>query len=297
MTMTNFLANAVAFKIGDFAVYWYGIIITSAILIATVFCIFETKRHNGSLDYVLTLFICVLPLAILFARLAYVVFHPHDFFPVKSWGDFVEIFNIREGGISILGAIPGGILGAFINYKISKKDRIPFSELLDILAPSMILGQALGRWGNFVNQELYGKIITNPKLQFFPFAVQIDYHTVTDAEGRIVEVIENGWFQATFFYEMILNLIGFVILLIIGRKVKKNLACLTFYMTWYFAVRSFMESLRTDAVVSGGMHVGVIGCAIVAVLSFVVFILIVTGKIKTGVPNYAIEKPIEPQDE
>lgn len=283
--MTNFLANAVAFTIGDFNVYWYGIIITAAILIATVFCMFETKRHKGNADYILTLFICVIPLAIIFARLAYVIFHPSDFFPVKSWGDFVEIFNIREGGISILGAIPGGILGAFINYKLVKKDKIPFGELLDILSPAMILGQALGRWGNFVNQELYGKPITDPNLQWFPFAVKID------------NGIDQGWFQATFFYEMVLNLIGFAILLVIGRKVKKNLACLTFYMTWYFAVRSVMESLRADAVVSGGLHVGVLGCAIVSVLSFVVFILIVTGKLKTGTPAYAIEKPIEPEDE
>lgn len=96
---------------------------------------------------------------------------------------------------------------------------------------------------------------------------------------------------------MVLNLIGFAILLVIGRKVKKNLACLTFYMTWYFTVRSIMESLRTDAVVSGGIHVGVLGCAIVAVLSFIVFILIVTGKIKTGTPKFAIEVPVEPNDE
>lgn len=300
--INTLLANPVAFKIGSLEVYWYGIIITAAILIATIFCMFECKRHKGSTDYILTLFLWVVPIAIVFARLAYVVFHPKDFFPVESWADFKHIWDIREGGISILGAIPGGILGAFINYIITKKsknatNKMDFRELLDILAPSMILGQALGRWGNFVNQELYGAEITNPKFQCFPFAVQIDVHPVYE-NGVFVTNLYDHWFQATFFYEMVLNLIGFAIIVIIGRKCKKNLAPLTFYLTWYLAVRSVMESLRTDAVVSNGIHVGVVGCAIGAAISFIVFVLILTNVIHTGVPKYIVDStPIEPDEE
>lgn len=297
--MKNVLCNPVAFTIGNLDVYWYGIIITSAILIATIFCTYECKRHKGTSDYILTLFLWVVPLAIVFARLAYVIFHPHDFFPLKSWSDFLHMWDIRSGGISILGAIPGGALGAFLNYITNKKNKnsLDFRELLDVLAPSVILGQALGRWGNFVNQELYGAEITNPKLQWFPMAVQIDSHPIYE-NGVLVGHLYNHWFQATFFYEMVLNLIGFVILLVIGRKVKKNLACLTFYLSWYLAVRSVMESLRTDAVVTNGVHVGVVGCAIGAGVAFIIFILIVTGVIRTGVPKYVIEStPIEPADE
>lgn len=297
--MKNVLCNPVAFTIGNLDVYWYGIIITGAILIATIFCMYECKRHKGTSDYILTLFLWVVPLAIVFARLAYVIFHPHDFFPLESWDDFLHMWDIRSGGISILGAIPGGALGAFLNYITNKKNKnnLDFRELLDVLAPSVILGQALGRWGNFVNQELYGAEITNPNLQWFPFAVQIDSHPVYE-NGVLVGHLYNHWFQATFFYEMVLNLIGFVILLIIGRKVKKNLACLTFYLSWYLAVRSVMESLRTDAVVSNGVHVGVVGCAIGAGVAFILFILIVTGVIRTGVPKYVVENtPIEPDDE
>lgn len=297
--MKNVLCNPVAFTIGNLDVYWYGIIITAAILIATIFCTYECKRHKGTSDYILTLFLWVVPLAIIFARLAYVIFHPRDFFPLNDWNDFLHMWDIRTGGISILGAIPGGALGAFLNYVTNKKnkDSLNFRELLDVLSPSVILGQALGRWGNFVNQELYGAEITNPKLQWFPMAVQIDSHPVYE-NGILVGHLYNHWFQATFFYEMVLNLIGFVILLIIGRKVKKNLACLTFYLTWYLAVRSVMESLRTDAVVSNGIHVGVVGCAIGSAIAFIIFILIVTGVLKTGVPKYVAEKtPIEPADE
>lgn len=269
-----------AFTIGNLDIKWYGIIITAAILIATIYCVFEFKRHKASVDYVLTLFLWVIPLAVIFARLAYVIFNPSEFFPFVSggretwWEGFLNMWNIRGGGISILGAIPGGALGAFLNH-ITNKEKVNFMEVLDCLAPAMILGQALGRWGNFVNQELYGKIVTNPDWQFFPFAVFID-----DL---------NGWYQATFFYEMVLNLIGFAILVVIGRKVKKNLASLTFYLTYYLAVRSFMESLRSDAVAANGIRVGVVGCAIGAVLAFTVFMLICFDVIKTGVPKYAIE--------
>lgn len=278
--MNSLLAiNRVAFTIGSLDIYWYGIIITSAILIATIFCIFEFKRHKASVDYVLTLFLWVIPLAVIFARLAYVIFHPSDFFPFVSgsrtwWEGFLNMWDIRQGGISILGAIPGGALGAFLNH-LTNKEKVNFMEVLDCLAPAMILGQALGRWGNFVNQELYGAVITNPDLQFFPIAVYIEKM--------------GGWYQATFFYEMVLNLIGFAILVVIGRKVKKNMASIMFYLTYYLAVRSFMESIRSDAVTANGIHVGVVGCAIGAVIAFVVFLLICFNVIKTGVPKYALE--------
>jgi len=295
--MNSLISNPVAFTLfGKFNVYWYGIIITGAILAGTLFVVFECKRRKKKVESLLTMFLWIVPLAIIFARLAYVLFHVSDFFPIQSWSDFGEIFNVRGGGISILGAIPGGILGAFINCKIHKD--FTFSEALDMVAPGMILGQALGRWGNFVNQELYGEEITNTALQHFPIAVQIDTHYVYDENGAVIEVLKNHWFQATFFYEMVLNLIGFVILVIISRKTKKNLVCTFAYIAWYCVVRAIMESIRTDAVVVGGVHIGVVGCAIAAVLAVVVIILIETKVIKTKTPDYLKEEEILiPEDE
>ena len=283
------------FTIFNFKVYWYGVIITGAILSGTIYTIFECKRRKQDYDYVLTLFLWVVPLAVLFARLAYVLFHVSDFFPVESGEDFLEIFNVRGGGISILGAIPGGILGAFINAKIHKG--LSFSETVDMLTPGMLLGQALGRWGNFVNQELYGAEITNPAWQHFPFAVQIDEHIVYDENGIIQEILHDHWFQATFFYEMVLNLIGFAIIVIIGHKTKKNLVCTFAYIAWYCTVRAIMESIRTDAVVVNGVHIGVVGCAIAAVLAAVCIVLIETGVFKTKTPKYLLEPVVEPEDE
>lgn len=282
------LANPVAFKIGNLSIYWYGIIITLAIIIAFGVVLLESRRRKYKIDFMMEVFLWAVPLAIVFARIAYVVFHASDF-PLKSWSDLWAIISTRDGGISILGAIPGGALGVAI---ACKRNKINFAEVADMIAPGLILGQALGRWGNFVNQELYGELITNPKQQWFPFAVQIDEHFVVDEAGRVVDVLYDQWFQATFFYEMILNLIGFAILMVLSRKCKKNLAVFMAYLTWYCVVRSIMESIRTDAVSVGGVKIGVLGCALAAVGGFVVFLLIMLGVIKVGIPKY-----LQPEEE
>ena len=276
------MANPVAFKIGNLSVYWYGIIITLAIVIAFGVVLLESKRRKYNIDFMMELFLWVVPIAIVFARIAYVVFHAGDF-PLRSWEDLWAIISTRDGGISILGAIPGGALGAAL---ACKRNKVNFAEIADMIAPGLILGQALGRWGNFVNQELYGELITNPSMQWFPFAVKIDEHYVTDEAGRIVDVLYDQWFQATFFYEMVLNLIGFAIIMIISRKCKKNLAVFMAYLCWYCITRSIMESIRSDAVSVGGVRVGILGCSLAAVGAFVVLLLIMLGKIKVGIPKH-----------
>ena len=260
--------DPIAFRIGSLSVRWYGIFITSAILIGYLVACFLAKKKRGiSFDFMLELFLWVVPIAILFARLSYVLFHPKDFI-VRSGSDFLEIFAIWKGGISILGAIPGGALGVFL---ACKRNKIPFAEVMDSVAPGLVLGQALGRWGNWANQELYGKPITNEAFQVFPIAVYID------AEG--------GWFQATFFYEMVLNLIGFGIIFCVFYRSKKNLVTFMSYLTWYMIVRAIMEIFRADAVSVGSVRIGVLGCAIAAVASLVITVLITVRKIKTGTPR------------
>ncbi|MBQ7713044.1 MAG: prolipoprotein diacylglyceryl transferase [Clostridia bacterium] len=264
--------DPVAFHIGSLTVRWYGIFITAAILIGYVVTIFNAKKRGISMDFLLELFLWVVPIAILFARLSYVLFHPKDF-AVHSWADFGNIFAIWEGGISILGAIPGGALGVFL---ACKRNKVPVSYVLDVIAPGLILGQALGRWGNWANQELYGKPILDPAWQVFPIAVFID--------------AENGWFQATFFYEMVLNLIGFAILMCVFYKSKRNLMTFMTYLCWYMVVRAIMEVFRVDAVSAGGVRVGVLGCSVAAAIAMIFTVLIYAGRIRTGVP-----KPLEMQ--
>ncbi|HCJ01943.1 MAG TPA: prolipoprotein diacylglyceryl transferase [Clostridiales bacterium] len=264
--------DPVAFHLGSLTVRWYGIFITVAILSGYIVSCLNAKRRGVKLDMMLEVFLFAVPLAILGARLSYVLFHAKDF-AVHSWSDFLRIFAIRKGGISILGAIPGGALGVYIACKINK---VPLSYLLDIIAPGLILGQALGRWGNWANQELYGRMITNESYQVFPIAVFIER--------------ENAWFQATFFYEMVLNLIGFAILMAVFYRSKKNLLTFMTYLCWYMVVRAVMEVFREDAVFVGSIRLGVLGCAIAAGISMVITVLIYVGKIRTGKP-VVLEQP------
>ena len=262
--------DPIAFEVGTLSVRWYGIFITLAILIGYGVACFNAKKRGISLDFMLELFLWVVPFAILFARLSYVLFHPADFI-VHSPSDVVEIFAIWEGGISILGAIPGGALGAFI---ACRRNKIRFGDILDVIAPGLVLGQALGRWGNFANQELYGRAVTEAAYQKFPFAVFID---ATHSPNGIA-----GWYQATFFYEMVLNLIGFAILMCVFRRSKKNLMTFMTYICWYMVVRAIMEVFRTDAVIVGNVRIGVLGCSIAAGIAMIFTVLIYANRIHTG---------------
>jgi len=108
----------------------------------------------------------VLPIANICARIYYVVFEWEQYS-----GNFTKVISIWEGGLAIYGGVIGGIIAAII---FSKRSHFPFFRLVDMVVPSLILGQAIGRWGNFVNQEAFGNLVTNPNLQFFPYAVFIE---------------------------------------------------------------------------------------------------------------------------
>ncbi len=262
--------NPVAFHIGSLTVRWYGLFITLAIVSGFIVACINAKKRGIKVDFMMELFLWVVPIAVVFARISYVLFHPQDYI-IHNWSDVLRLIAIWEGGISILGAIPGGALGAFI---ACKRNKVPLSYVLDVIAPGLILGQALGRWGNWANQELYGRAVTDPAWQVFPISVFID--------------AENGWFQATFFYEMVLNLIGFAILMCVFYRSKRNLMTFMTYLCWYMVVRAIMEVFRSDAVSVGPVRIGVLGCAIAAGIAMLITVLIYVGKIRTGTP-----KPLE----
>ena len=177
---------------------WYSFLIVLGVVLAIFLAAREEKRARLKKDTILDFALLVLPCGILGARIYYVAF---------SWSQFrddlLSVFKIWEGGIAIYGAVIGGLIAAFF---FSKKRKISFLTLCDVIAPGLILAQAIGRWGNYFNQEAYGLPVQNPALQFFPYAVQIQ--------------TENGlqWFMATFFYEFVWNLLVFVFLMIARRK-------------------------------------------------------------------------------
>ena len=202
-------------------VSWYGVIIGSAFLVALFVAIqmLPTKGYKAELAYDLLWWI--FPFAIVGARAYYVILEKLPLF----W----EAFEIWNGGIAIYGGIIGGAVGAIICCLIKKVNII---KVFDVLAPCLIIGQAIGRWGNFVNQEVYGFEVTNPTYQFFPIAVYITKFGL------------NEWHLATFFYESIWNLAWFFVLVYICRKSKIHGISTCVYLISYGVARYFLEGLR-----------------------------------------------------
>lgn len=194
----------------------------AAMAIGIVVAIFCCKMKKMKTDLPIGLALIVLPMAVIGARLYYVIFYGVD--------SFAEVFAIWNGGLAIYGGVIGGFLGILIYSLIFKTNLL---DLCDIAVPALILGQAIGRWGNFINQEAYGNIVTNPKLQWFPMSVLID------ADGL--------WHQATFFYESMWNLIGFIGLMLIIRYVKQRGVAMSCYFIYYGIGRVIIEGLRTDS--------------------------------------------------
>ena len=258
--MEKFLAvNRVAFTIGGTEIYWYGIIMCASILVAIGMAIMFCKVRKYDTDMPVNIALVVVPAGILSARLFSVLF--------EEGLSMAEFFNFRTGGMSIIGAVVGGAIALFV-YLIIKK---PESKLLyfDTLVVVLILAQAIGRWGNFFNNEVYGQVVeAGSFFAKFPFSVEID----------------GVFYQALFFYESVLNLIGFLILALIYLcSEKKGLPTAT-YLIYYGLVRTILESFRQEEYI---LRLGNIAISqtfsiamIVAGLVMFVFILIKSRKKK-----------------
>ena len=165
----NLLNWVNSFTIFGLEIKFYGILMATAFLVGFLLTMYlcKIKKYNNILPY--DLILIIFPLSIIFARLFYVVFY-ND----REW-TFAEILNIRSGGLAIYGGIIGGIIGIIIYWLIKyKKDKFFIVKIFDLLAPSLIIGQAIGRWGNFFNQEAHGVEILNESLQWFPIGVLIE---------------------------------------------------------------------------------------------------------------------------
>lgn len=241
------------FGIEGFNIAWYGVIIGFAMLLGVFIADYRAKKNGYKSDLIFDFILIALPIAIICARLYYVFFELE-----KYLNNPLKIFAIREGGLAIYGGVIGGFLCAVAFCRINK---FPIFKLIDLAIPSLILGQAIGRWGNFMNQEAYGVVIMNPKLQFFPYGVYID--------------AVSEWHQATFFYESMCNVLLFIIVLIISGKTKKDGVLLSTYLIGYGSARFFIEGLRTDSLyLFGGIRVSQILSFLLIISGGVLLVLI-----------------------
>ena len=212
------LVDRVAFSVFGLDVYWYGIIITSAIVLDFFLLGYFCKKFGYDKDMPFDLVLYAVILGIIGARLFSVTF--------EQGSNITDFFEFRNGGMSIVGGLIGGVAGVGL-YSLVKKTN--FLMVTDALAPLVLLAQSIGRWGNYFNGEVYGKLITDSAWQWFPVAVNI--------YGK--------WYQALFFYESVLNLLGFVLLLFLFIKFRKSYGIATgAYLIYYGTIRFCLEPLR-----------------------------------------------------
>ncbi|WNF20925.1 prolipoprotein diacylglyceryl transferase [Mesobacillus jeotgali] len=230
--------NRIALELGPITIYWYGIIIGFGIFLGWLLATKEAKRRGLHPDVFSDLLLWAIPISLLSARLYYVLFKLDYYLDNPG-----QILAIWEGGI----AIHGGLIGAVATSIVyARKKEISFWQLADIAAPSIILGQAIGRWGNFMNQEAHGTEVTRTFLEDLMLPDWIINQMY----------IEGAYYHPTFLYESLWNLSGFFVLLAIRKFGVKRGEVFLSYLIWYSVGRFFVEGLRTDSLmVTDGLRI------------------------------------------
>ena len=230
----NVLLNVidpVAISIGPIKIYWYGIIIALAMLIGISLATKEAQKLGLEEDTMVDMALWAIPIGFIGARLYYVLF---------KWDYYIqnpsEIIAIWNGGIAIYGGL---IAGGLAVYWFARRKKMRLTLLLDILAPSVLLAQSIGRWGNFINQEAHGGAVSRQFLE-----------TLYLPEVIIEQMNINGtYYHPTFLYESLWSLLGFILLIILRNQkglLRRGEVALS-YVIWYSFGRFFIEGMRTDS--------------------------------------------------
>lgn len=222
--------NPILFKIGNIIIYWYSFILLIAFVIGCILILTEAKKQNIPKDKLEDFIFYTIPICLIGARLYYILF---EFNYYKEYP--MDIFKVWEGGL----AIHGGIIAGFLCLLyFAKKNNINIIKMLDILVVSLILGQIIGRWGNFMNGEAYGPVTS---LNFLK-SIHLPKFII---DGMY---IDGNYHHPTFLYESLWNLIGLIAMLIIrNTKINKQGIMTSIYFIWYGIGRFLIESLRTDS--------------------------------------------------
>lgn len=257
----EFTIDNVAFKIFGWPVYWYGIIISLAFIVAVVLGMRDSKNFGIEPDDIIDLVIVAAPLSIIGARLYYVIFNWSEF-----QGDIKSIVNIRTGGLAIYGGV---ITAVLVTYVFSKIKKIDVLKLLDMGSPYLVLAQAIGRWGNFTNQEAFG-VNTN-----------LPWGMTSETIKTQLEILRNSGVNVnpdlpvhpTFLYESLWNLGVFLLLMRFRKHKKLRGEVFCGYVILYGIGRAWIEGLRTDSLMLGPFRVSQVLSVILAVVFIVVFLI------------------------
>ena len=255
--------DPIAIKLGPLEIRWYTICILLGLILGVYLAIKEGPRKKIRQDDILDFILIAFPLSIIGARIYYVAF---------SWSEYkdniLSIFAIWNGGIAIYGGL---ITGAIVLYFFTQYRFINTLDFLDIVAPSVMIAQAIGRWGNFFNQEAYGKAVES--LNYLPAFIRDQMY------------IDGAYRQPTFLFESLWNLLGFGLVCVLRRQPKflKQGEITAFYLVWYGCGRLLIEGLRTDSLMFLGIRVSQ---WLSGVLILVGIIMVVLRRRKSSISFY-----------
>ena len=255
--------DPVAITLGPLEIRWYAVFILLGLMLGVYLAVKEAPRKKILQDDIMDFILIAFPLSIIGARIYYVAF---------SWSDYkdniLSVFAIWNGGIAIYGGL---ITGAIILYFFTQYRFIKTLDFLDVVVPSVMLAQAIGRWGNFFNQEAYGKAVDS--LNYLPGFIRDQMY------------IDGAYRQPTFLFESLWNLLGFVVICILRRRPKllKQGEITAFYLIWYGCGRLLIEGLRTDSLLFLGVRVSQ---WLSGILILVGIIMVVLRRRKATIPFY-----------
>ncbi len=265
----NFTVKSTAFTIpifGGVSVRWYGLIITLGILLAFLYCAYRAKQEEIVFDQLLDIAIFTIIFGIIGARAYYVLTS------LDQYDSFYSVIAIWEGGLAIYGGI---IAGALTIWLVCRHKKIKTLKMLDAVAPAVMIGQILGRWGNFFNGEAHGTVISEGSPLYF-IRMGLYPHHVSGVPGM-------AYVHPTFLYESLWNLCGFLLIHFLYKKKKFDGQILLMYLTWYGFGRMFIEGLRTDSLYVGPFRISqVIGFLCFAAGATLLTVFLVRTKKKSA---------------
>ncbi len=248
--------NPIFLEIGPIQIYWYSVFILVGFVLGGFLAFKEAKRFNISSEFMTNMCFYLIPIVLIGARLYYVVFNL-DYYLANP----IDILKVWEGGLAIHGGIIFGLL--FVLF-YTKKYKVSTTRMLDILVVSLILGQSIGRWGNFFNSEAYGPVVSLEFLQSLHLPNFI-------IEGMY---IDGAYHHPTFLYESLWCLLGFIIMFILRYTKYLRIGQLTgFYLIWYGIERFLVEGLRTDSLLLGSFKMAQIVSLLMILAGIVTFII------------------------
>ena len=255
----HFYISPVAFKIGNTSIYWYGMIVCLAFILAFVYVHKNSYRFSLNKESMVDVFLVSVVAGIIGARLYYVLFFPGDTY-LK---DPIKIFYINQGGLAIYGGLILGLIAGLVTAKI-KKLNVP--AVLDISSIAVLLGQAIGRWGNFFNQEAFG--------------TEANYFL-----GMSSQATGGVPVHPCFFYESLWCLLGFILLHIFSKNNRKyNGQVFLMYVAWYGIERFIVETLRTDSLMIPYLNVRV-SMVVAAVSAIIAIILLIVFRNRDNIKS------------